>query len=194
MRERCKIDGREIHATVKNKPRFESQVTEHTVEGAADVVDHSRPKLVPLMLEGVCSDLDDNAFANGTDAQSMHIFLTDLRNNPRPVKIETPRTIYDSMLLKVYEPEAASKYANALHFTSEWLEYNTVGTQTQTITVQKSVVKKGAQQNAAQQKPTPQSFATSGTDAAGVTSQNTPFAVPGSNGVVIQNPAGGVTK
>jgi hypothetical protein len=177
MRERCKIDGREIHATLKNEPAFDNTVSEHTNENGVNVIDQSRPKLVTLSLEGVVSDLEVTG-----SAQAFHAFMVGLRSKPRAVSVETPRTTFDAMLLKSYRPKAESRYAGALHFTAEFIEFSTTALARETIKVtQKKEVKKGKVDS--QEAPKPVRSALIGIGTAIVpASESAPYKLP--NGTV----------
>lgn len=153
MRERCTIDGRQVHATLKNEPAFDVDVSKHTAEGGSAFIDHARPQQIVLSMDIVCSDADPDAFSNGTDAQSMHAFLYDLSRNPRPVPVSTPRTTFDALLLQSYRPKAESRYASALHASLAFVEWKTSQLVAATIEVrQAKQVKKGLQPS---KKPPP---------------------------------------
>jgi hypothetical protein len=190
--QRVKIDGKwQLHATLKDAPTFESEVSQHTNEKGANFIDHSREKLATLALDGVVSDLDGDVFPDGTYAQDFYEFMRDLQRNPRPVSIDTPREFYFSMLLKTFRPVRESRYGRALHFTAEFVEFRTVSLRKQTIEIkQQRQVKKGRQEN---QKPAPlvRTGARAGAEATGFVSEDTPYETAGGG---IHDPKAGVSR
>lgn len=188
---RCTIDGRPVHAAIKVTPDYPVAVSEHTNEKTSNFTDNRRTKLIMLTIEGVNSDLGDGAglvpVPGFDDAAGMHLFLSGLQQNPRPVAVSTPLELYPAMNLESYKPVKESKYKRALHYTVVFKEDRTVDLTTTTVKVaQRGQVKKGPVDPAAPPKR-PRSFLAGLAD--------TFFPKDASAGrQPVGNPAGGIVK
>lgn len=133
-----------LTATVKDSSRYTVDATQHAVEVGANIIDHARPKLITLALEGVVSDLTDGA----GKAQEAVGFFVSLQQSPRVVEITTPRVVYEQMLMTSLEMPRKASDGGAARFVVEFLEYKVVSTRREVVKVTLAKpAKKGLQQN-----------------------------------------------
>ena len=135
-------DGVTLTATVKDVPTYEVDITQHAVESGANVLDHARPKLIKLAMEGVVSDLSDG---EGAAEDAMYFFIG-LRDSPRPVEIIGPYIGYSSMLMAKLEMPRKKEDGGARRFVLEFLEYKVANIKRTTVEVRLDKrAKKGTQ-------------------------------------------------
>lgn len=135
--------GVTLTATVRDNADFVVDVTQHAVESGANIIDHARPKLATLQLEGLVSDLNDGDGA----AQTALLFFMGLWTSPRVVEISSPRIAYDAMLMTKLAVPRRKEDGRAARFILDFTEYKVVNVRRTVVqVVLAKPAKKGPQQ------------------------------------------------
>ena len=132
-------------ATVKEVGKFQVAVAEHPVERGANVLDHARPQLAQLTLEGIVSDV---GLGDADTAQAALTYLLGLYKSPRVVEIVTGRVLYEAMLMTSLEVPKKREDGKAQRFVCEFKEYRTARTKLTRVSV-----KLGKKQKRGPQEP-----------------------------------------
>lgn len=136
-------NGVTLTATVREQPDLVVDITQHAIESGANIIDHARPKLATLALEGIVSDLNDGEGA----AQAAVLFFLGLQQSPRAVEISTPRIVYDSMLMAKCGLPRRKEDGRAARFVLDFTELKVVNVRRTVVQVTLAKpAKKGPQQ------------------------------------------------
>lgn len=118
----------ELDASISEAHEYESEITEHPVEGGANVADHIRNKPHTLKIEGVVTntpilqaqDVERlGGFAKGRTGRAEDAFqaLMNLRDRRELVTVATRLKTYESMAIQSISVPRNAKTGDALRFS-----------------------------------------------------------------------------
>lgn len=139
---RVRITGGAVDVTVtvttKDEPTFAVEATEHAVEAGANIIDHARPKLIVLSLEGIVSVFDDQGALDETLSTAAYTALAGLAESPQVVRIETPWRDYPEMLCVSFKPQRSKEIGKSLKFVAEFKQYRVVNAKKQPVEIRQA--------------------------------------------------------
>lgn len=147
----------------KDEPTFGVEITEHPVEGGSATIDHARPKLIKLSLEGIVTVFDDEGNRDETRSTAAYTALTGLLESPQIVRVETPWRDYPEMLAEQGKPTRAKDLGKALKIAIDFKQYAVKNTKKKTVEIkQGKKVPKGIKKSEDVKPPRKVSLAKSG--------------------------------
>jgi hypothetical protein len=138
-----KLDSITVDIVYKEEPKYTVVVTKHPVEKGAQITDHAHSELDVLSIECLVSDLTDNGVPSTAPYAAAQL-LKDLKDNPRPIRIEGAFDVYDPVMLTTWSPIRDSRHGAALRFRAEFVQWKVATTRIARVKRTAPQVKKGA--------------------------------------------------